>query len=414
MVISRERFSRQQGIMIALLTMLAGLFFSRALLSVSMIFFIALACFHKNFWQQIRTSFNQKIFVGPGLLFFLPLISGLWSADSEAWLDVVRIKLPLLLFPIAFAGRWQLAGRQWRMVSYFFILLLISGCCWSLWQYAANVDVINKGYLKAKSIPTPFENDHVRYSWAVAVAATGMILMLPRFQKPLHQFLWITVVIFFIVYLHVLSARTGLFCFYFFMLLYFLHSVFLSGTKKGLYVLMITLLLLPAIAWFTMPTLQNRVRYIVYDFSFIEKGVYFPGGNDGNRMLSLKAGWHILTNNFFGVGAGDVRSAANYWYSAKVPYMLETDKLLPSSEWLVYGAATGWIGVFIFTGIMLLPLLLEVKQHRFAWMAINSMAALSFLFDIGLEVQFGVFLYCFVVLCFYKWVNVENNLPASI
>ncbi|HVF81644.1 MAG TPA: hypothetical protein VM884_06905 [Flavisolibacter sp.] len=400
--------------MITLLTMPAGLFFSRALLSISMILFIAFACFHKNILQQVQSCFRQKFFIGLILLFSIPLLSGLWSADSETWLDVVRIKLPLFLFPLAFAGDWQLSGRQWRTIFFLFVLLLVGGCSWSLWQYAADVGAINESYLKAKSIPTPFENDHVRYSWIVAIAAAGIILILPEFSTRGHQALSISVVIFFVIYLHILSARTGLFCFYFFILIYFVRSMFQSANKKVLYSLMIVLFLMPVVAWLAMPTFQNRVRYIVYDFSFIEKGAYFPGGNDGNRALSFKAGWHILTNNFFGVGAGDIRTAANGWYTANVPAMQETDKLLPSSEWLVYGATAGWIGVVIFTAIMFIPLALEIRRHRFAWIAINSMAALSFLFDIGLEVQFGVFLYTFSILCFYKWINAENNLPAAI
>jgi hypothetical protein len=131
-------------------------------------------------------------------------------------------------------------------------------------------------------------------------------------------------------------------------------------------------------------------------------------------MLSLKAGWHTLSENFFGVGAGDVRNAANEWYAANVPGMLSTDRLLPSSEWLVYGAGAGWPGVLIFTAIMLAPVSVKIKQHRFAWIAINSMAALSFLFDIGLEVQFGVFIYTFIVLCFYKWICTQNKLQATL
>lgn len=393
--------------------MLAGLFFSRALLSIGMIIFIAATSFHKNIGQQIRTCFGQKFLIGLSLLFFIPFISGLWSNDTEAWFDVIRIKLPLLFFPIAFAGNWQLLRKQWMLLFWAMVLLLAGGCCWSLWQYAATITVTNESYLQAKSIATPFENDHVRYSWIVSVAAAGIILILPKFTKLVNQLLLIAAVVFFIIYLHILSARTGLFCFYFFMLIYFLRSVFYSGKKKILYVWMIVLLILPAIAWFTLPTFQNRVRYIIYDFSFIEKGTYFPGGNDGNRMLSIKAGWHVLSQNFFGVGAGDVRYAAGEWYKINLPQMLENDKLLPSSEWLVYGDSAGWPGVTIFTAIMLIPFFIKIKQHRFAWIALNSMAALSFLFDIGLEVQFGVFVYSFIVSCFYKWIDFENNLPAT-
>jgi hypothetical protein len=34
---------------------------------------------------------------------------------------------------------------------------------------------------------------------------------------------------------------------------------------------------------------------------------------------------------------------------------------------------------------------------------LNIIAAFSFLFDIGLEVQFGVFIYSFLVLWLWKW-----------
>jgi hypothetical protein len=40
---------------------------------------------------------------------------------------------------------------------------------------------------------------------------------------------------------------------------------------------------------------------------------------------------------------------------------------------------------------------------------LHSMAALSFLFDPGLEVQFGVFVYLFVVLCCAKYLGVAGR-----
>jgi hypothetical protein len=43
-----------------------------------------------------------------------------------------------------------------------------------------------------------------------------------------------------------------------------------------------------------LPTFQNRIKYFMYDHSFIRSGAYLPGGNDGNRVLSYRAGWHLL------------------------------------------------------------------------------------------------------------------------
>jgi hypothetical protein len=162
------------------------------------------------------------------------------------------------------------------------------------------------------------------------------------------------------------------------------------------------MLLMPLAAWMLLPTFRNRIRYNLYDLSFIEKNTYLPGSNDGNRMLSLRAGRDILLQHPLGVGSGDVVDKTWEWYEKHVPQMLETDKLYPASEWLCYGDAAGWPGLLLFTAIMLVPFFLRRIKDRFFWISLNLIAAFSLLFDIGLETQFGVFIYAFVVLWWWK------------
>jgi hypothetical protein len=54
---------------------------------------------------------------------------------------------------------------------------------------------------------------------------------------------------------------------------------------------------------------------------------------------------------------------------------------------------------------MALPFFIRTGRGRFFWASLNLVSALSFLFDIGLEVQFGVFLYIFVLLWWWKWLQ---------
>ncbi len=438
MVINIETFSRRTLILCTLLSMLAGLFFSRALLSIAMIFFIAATTFHPRIGKQIKSCFKNPWLAALTILFFIPFISVLWSTDKNLWAAAVQIKLPLLFFPIAFAGSWQLTQRQWKIIFGFFLLLICGGCAWSLLQYFENTQAINESYLKAKSIATPFENDHVRFSWLVAVAGAVTILLIEKMRHDLRRIILIAVAIFLIVYLHILSARTGLLCLYFFILLFVVRlsalastvvhpeasglgakkvkavGLFISNKKKWLLPIVIACVALPVLAWLLLPTFQNRVSYMLYDFSFIKNQTYQPGSNDGARMFSIKAGWHIVTQQpILGAGAGDVKTETNNWYVANVPGMLATDKLYPSSEWLMFGAVAGWVGIFLFTVIMLLPLVLKTMRRHFLLVAVNSMAALSFLFDIGLEVQFGVFVYIFVVLCCYKWLLFQKDFEPT-
>src|SRR5687768_8500978 len=90
---------RENAIFVSLLLMLVSLFISRAALSVSVILFVGLSIVHNNVLQQVKQYLATPYLLLFSFLFFIPFLSGLWSSDVEKWMDIVRIKLPLLFFP---------------------------------------------------------------------------------------------------------------------------------------------------------------------------------------------------------------------------------------------------------------------------------------------------------------------------
>ncbi len=395
--------------------MMMALFVSRVLLSASMTSFFVVSLFHAGFKKQVQVFFSSPVLWGMSLLFFLPLLSGLWSTDKKEWLDIVRIKLPLFFLPLAFAGppeRYfnQFSKKQWDLLAYFFILLIVAGTMWSMFHYAANADAVQEGYLRAKSIITPLENDHVRFSWLVSITvllAGWLCIKKMELEKPVSTVL-LLVTIWLIIFLHILAARTGLFSFYIIMFVLSLWLIVKKTKAKYGAILLVILLALPVTAYFTLPTFHNRVKYIMHDRGYFKEAHYLKGSIDAVRVISLKAGkelmWQIPAT---GVGFGDVFAVTNRWYKLNYPQMEETDKIYPSSEWLIYGMGCGWPGLLLFTGIMFIPFLVPVK-NRLVWCIMNGTAAFSFLFDMGLEVQFGVFAYSFLVLWWWKWFNAEK------
>jgi O-antigen ligase len=413
MGISIDRLSKQQLIFFSMILMLVSLFTSRFLLSIGFILFLFFTCFHKNIFKQLISFFRNPFLLGMSFLFLIPFISWFWTEDKNMWVHFVRIKLPLFLFPIAFAGDWQLTLKQWKWIAYVFLILVFAGCCWSLWQYAQNVHVIHEQYLKAKIFSTPLENDHVRFSLIVCIAVICSVLLMVQYVPKSKWLLLIPLCIFFIIYLHLLSARTGLISLYIFLLLTIFYLLFkLRKTKWGVGLLFL-IIAMPVSAWFLFPTFQNRIRYNVYDLSNAKQNKYMPGGNDGNRILSLKAGWNVLQEHPLGVGA-DVVDKTYEWYDKNIPQMAKADKLYPASESLMYAGFAGWIGFISFFVIMLLPLFQKVTRNYFSWLVLNLVMAFSFLFDIGLEVQFGVFIYAFIVLWWYKWLNLSPKKALTI
>src|SRR2546423_14351244 len=103
-----------------------------------------------------------------------------------------------------------MSEKQWLTVAFAFLLVVFSGTCWSLFQYLEHPGTIESEYLKAKVISTPLENDHVRFSWMMAVAIICTFLMMEMIKKRIIRILLAGLSLFLAVYLHILAARTGL------------------------------------------------------------------------------------------------------------------------------------------------------------------------------------------------------------
>jgi O-antigen ligase len=117
-------------------------------------------------------------------------------------------------------------------------------------------------------------------------------------------------------------------------------------------------------------------------------------------------------NPVVGVGAGDIPALTKQWDISQYPGMLDTDIIYPSSEWLIYGLIAGWPGVILFTAIMLVPFFYQ-RRPGLVWLLLHLTAAFSFLFDMGLEIQFGVFVYSFIVLWWWKWFKPQKEITLT-
>jgi O-antigen ligase len=400
---------RKPVILISMIIMLTGLLFSRALLSSGLIVFAAGCLVHRNILAQLRIFFASPFLWTMSLLFLLPLISGLWSEDISKWSQIIRIKLPLLLLPLCFAGLNNFKFKDWERISFAFLIIITGGICWSLWIYFENIDSVHAGYLRAHTIETPLGNDHVRFSLLVAIAILTAVFLLRKntrnFTKTIFVLLLIITAVQ-VIYLHVLAVRTGLVCFYVAVFAFFGWFLWNRRHKIKYALLFVLMLSLPVLSYFIFPTFKNRISYLKYDLSFVRKNIYKQGSNDGNRFLSIKAGWELQNDHpLAGIGFGDIKRETDKFYARNYPQMSEADKILPSSEWMIYGAAIGWPGFVLFSFIMLVPFFIKSLKKNITWSLLNIFIALSYLFDIGLEVQFGVFVHAFILLWWYKMTS---------
>lgn len=399
---------RSTAIFTGMIFMMSAVFMSRALLSVSIIAFVVISLLHKEHKKQLQIFFQQPLLWSMSLLFIIPLVSGIWSSDLENWKDVMQVKIPLLVLPVAFASPFKLPILQWKILAWLFIALVTAGTAWSFFHYLSDVGNINENYLRAKTLTTILDNDYVRFSWITAIASLLAGWLGVRVMKK-ERILAISLLLvssWLIIYLHVLAARTGLISLYLGLLIIILSLMI--HQKKNTWILLLSIAIIPVTAYFFIPAFQNRIKYLRYEFDYAKHASYIPGSTDPVRVISINAGFSLMmTEPIQGVGFGDIDSETRQWYLKYYPGMKEEDKILPSSEYLLYGAGAGIPGLLVIIFTIAVPFFIKIPR-RLLWLSLNATVAFCFLFDIGLEVQYGVFLYCFIQLASWKWLESEK------
>ena len=381
---------QEQWVSTTLVLLFAGLLASRALASFASVMMVIPFLFN---YKQYK--FDKKVLFALGLILVPVLISGLWSDDKTLWWNSLSIKLPLITLMFGLTAV-TLSKEKWIQVTWIYILLISIGCCWSVWQYIINMSSIQAAYLKSKLLPTPADNDHIRFSWMVVIAILLGIKCVAQETRTMIKFVLAALIILLIIYLHLLASKTGLVCLYAGSLLYLLYIIIIQKKwKTGLLVIIITVSA-AMLCYTSMPTLRNRIQYVVYDFSNYSKGNIMPGYNDAARWLSLKAGYQITTEHpLSGVGFGDMFTAIDQWHQKNHPTSFAYERFYPANEWLVYGVGSGLPGL-ICLAVGFFLLLYTTTQKNILSFILSAVSVIPFLIDDSLEGQYGVILLAFI------------------
>lgn len=382
----------------ALLSMIVGLFLSRAGLSVSIGLFFLSAPLRLGWRNWLHQSGKDPLVWIFGMAWLLPAVSGIWSQDLKACMDVVRIKLPLLLLPLGWVG-WSLTKKQYAWFGWTLSALVFMASIYSLLPWMQDAFSVKDAYRSGGSLPTLLENDRVRFSWLVVAGCwwlQGQWSEVTRLQRGIMACL----ILFFVFYLHVLAVRIGLVCFYMLAGFSLIRQLANPVHRRWSVVALVVLAALPFLLYFSLPTFRARIDYIRYDWSYTFQGKYLPGGNDAIRVQSLQAAGELIRKHpVYGVGFGDIRFAMDAAYDRLNPNLSESERIYPANEWAVYGVGLGWIG-WIACSIGMFALFFIRTEDPFRWRSWVLATILTLVTDIGLEVQYGVFLVPFLLLFF--------------
>jgi O-antigen ligase len=335
-------------------------------------------------------------------VFFLYLITGLYSSDTTFWLAKMRAKLPFLILPFAFAAVKPFSQITYRNLLYTFFLLISITSIFIFIQFWVQKGDIN--YDEGQVLETPFS--HIRFSLMVAFGvAIGIYSLAKRhfFKYKNERYLQLFLILFLIVFAHVMAVRSGLLALYLVVLYFFVHYLIVGKNWKVGIASILLFFTFVMIAYNTFPTLKEKVGYMKYSLDLYFKGEVREDLSDAQRIGSILAGMEAgKKNRLIGVGAGDIELAMHEVYITKYPKLAAANPL-PHNQFVYVYVALGIVGLLIFTGCLLFPFFYKKAFKHPPLFALYIIVFSSFMTEHTLETQIGTgffLLFLLLALCY--------------
>ena len=386
-----------------IILLLIAFFTSRAALSFISALTILLL-FKKDFDKKIIKQF----FIASTFIIAPVAVSGLWSSNINEWWQLFINKLLLITIGAGILSL-QLSFKQIKIIIWVLTVLVLLASGWSIWQYIINKQLIEQSYLVAKVIPVWLDDDHIRFSWLIVLTIILMCWQLNIQSNSIEKIFGYTTLLLLFAFLHFMAARTGLLCLYVALIVFFFYFLWKRKTRKYAITFFIATTTIIILAFYTLPTLKNRMQYVVWDVKQFTNNNYLQGSADGGRWLSIKAGFNVgVMKPFAGVGFGDIRNETFKWYDVYYPNTLATERFLPHSEWMVYFAGSGLMGMIFFTIGLWLLYNYFFKKNIFSF-AVAVVLLIPLITDDTLEGQYGITIFSFVIAVVYHLNKINKN-----
>ncbi len=337
---------------------------------------------------------HSSLFWGLAGLYLVMLV-GVWQTEDWGYLlERLRIKLPLLLLPIAWAALLPRPTAPPRptglLLLCIFVSLVVGGV---LVNYALHFQEINALIVQAQPVPVPRHN-HIRFSLLMALCAViglhGGLQYRHWWLGALGAFLFIA--------LHVLAVRSGLAAAYAGVGVLLVWRAIGLRRFRLLAIGLVALIVLPTVAYLTVPTFRTKLQYMRYELLHRDRNQDSGEYSDTGRLTSIRLGLEVWREHpLLGVGFGNLRRVMDDKYAVVLPGV---PGKRPHNQFVTALAAGGVVGFVITVGCFLLLGFRAGRWRDPLYFALWTMLTLSCLVENTLETSVGVTLFTLMVLLF--------------
>ncbi len=395
---------------VALAAAIAGLFVSRAMPSIAMIALIVYAVVLTDPRKTFRAFFHDRVLVALSLVFFIYVFSALNSTEDKGFLlERIRLKLPFLALPVAFTVfKNNISLRQFHSYLYLFVFLVVITSLTVCIEFYKDFHSIMVAYSQGQVIDTPF--NHVRYSLMVAF---GIVTSFYLFSKDFYiryrweRWLILLAALFQIYFLHLLAVRSGIAALYlcgFFTIIYLIFSI---RQMKTALLLTVVIIMVPVIAYVTLPSVKARMNYMQFDLEQLFTFNNASGLSDAGRILSIEKGIELFSEHpLTGVGVGDLAQEMKKKLDTAPEH--PRDILLPHNQFVFIAAGTGIFGLLVFMAVIVLPLSVKRNFHNWLFICFHIIILSSFFTEATIEEQMGTGFYLLFLLLMYIFIQSDE------
>lgn len=319
--------------------------------------------FNPKFFHYFTQFFRSRTHLIITLFFWIVFVSGLMTEDWDYWSNRLLMKLPFLVLPIIFCGLPQLSQREYWGLLYFLVFALTLTCIGIGIHYILHFEEINTIMQQGRPMPTP--RNHIRFS---LILALGVIAAFLLYQVRFYfKYQWeskalLAAAIFLFLMIHLLSVRSGLAALYLAIFILAIRYVWQTGRYGVGLAVGVSMLLIPVMAYQTIPSFQAKVAYVRYEFWIRENNL---SGNYSDlwRIISLRMGMEIGNEHpIVGVGAGNLRQEVKARYAAQYPEMEQIR--MPHNQLISVYAGTGLVGLSVFLFAFFYPFFSRKVESR--------------------------------------------------
>lgn len=390
---------------------------SPALISISFILLSAIGLLQLNL--KDFTKFEAVLSALFVLYFLSSAISFFYSENTDEASRKLILKLPILCFPLVFNALRKTESKHFPNLILIGLYAMYLPAVVSVYNYISNKTLFDQLILESKPLPIEFGYGiyHIQFSILLALSVVlGVFILLHRKAWNLSAFnkTFIGVIsLLNFVFIHILSARTGLLALYVGLLMILLPALIKMPLRSKI-ISVVAGLLLPIVILSLSSSLRNRLSNTAADFEVAWSG---KDANDYSFAMRVQA-WKnaiqvIKKNPIIGVGIGDADKELQENFALMNSSITAANRKNPHFQFLETATQSGIVSACIFLLILLYSLFGKSNKNSL----LASIVLLLFLascFESILERQASVVAYSAFIAIALAYGSRENKKDLAL